>query len=121
MSEGLSGAIGKLEAAVERLAEVARAVAEERASRARGDGEPAGVPPAEVAALSARLEATIARLRAALPEGAEAGTDVDELGLPEDGTEDVSDDALDEGMDAGIDETGRGGTASGAPRGAGEG
>ncbi|MBI0534068.1 hypothetical protein D9599_00560 [Roseomonas sp. KE2513] len=121
MSEGLSEAIGKLEAAVERLAEVARGVAEERAARARGDVEPAGVPPAEVAALSARLEATIARLRAALPEGAEAGAEVDELGLPEDGAEDGTEDGADDALDESIDETGRGGTASGAPRGAGEG
>lgn len=69
MSDSLAGAIGKLEAAVERLAAVARHVGDERAARA--EAEPAGVPPAEVAALSARLEATIARLRAALPDGGE--------------------------------------------------
>ena len=78
MSDSLAEAAARLEAAVERLAAAARAVSE---ARSTGRGGTAGVPPAEVAALSARLEATIARLRAALPEGGELPEGID---LPDD-------------------------------------
>ncbi|MBP0493347.1 hypothetical protein [Roseomonas indoligenes] len=85
MSDSLAEAAARLEAAVERLARAAAAMP-------RVEPSPVGVPVEEVAALSARLEATIARLRAALPEGspilAEEGLDedaaFDEAGLPED-------------------------------------
>jgi hypothetical protein len=82
MSDSLAEAAARLEAAVERLARVAAGVA------ARPPVQ-AGVPMEEVAALSARLEATIARLRAALPEGADLpdGPEGDETGLPEEGEE----------------------------------
>ncbi|TPG47059.1 hypothetical protein EAH89_24025 [Roseomonas nepalensis] len=115
MSDGLAGAIGKLEAAVERLAAAAQEVARERDARLRAEAEPAGVPPAEVAALSARLEATIARLRAALPDGAEV-VELDDLGLAEEEPEEAAPGGRGaEGGDAGH------GALAGAPRGAGEG
>ncbi|SHJ53311.1 hypothetical protein SAMN02745194_02801 [Roseomonas rosea] len=83
MSDSLAEAAARLEAAVERLARVAAGVA------ARPPVQAAGVPMEEVAALSARLEATIARLRAALPDGADLpdGPEGDETGLPEEGEE----------------------------------
>jgi HAMP domain-containing protein len=82
MADSLAEAAARLEAAVERLAEAAKAVKAQR--------PPAGVPSEDVAELSKRLVATIARLRAAMPEGAEfpdtgelpAG---DDEGLPEQG------------------------------------
>lgn len=80
MSDSLGEAAARLEAAVECLAEAA-------ARRPRA--APAGVPPEEVAALSARLEATIARLRAALPEGSEPeGSEVVEGPESDDGADD---------------------------------
>lgn len=120
MSDSLAGAIGKLEAAVERLAAAAQEVARERDARPRAEAEPAGVPPAEVAALSARLEATIARLRAALPEGAE----LDDLGPPEEEPEEAVEPAgLGAGAAGGEDERGHSGrdALADAPRRAGEG
>ncbi|MFH5925127.1 hypothetical protein [Roseomonas xinghualingensis] len=79
-SYSLAEAAARLEAAVEQLAQAAAQVAERRAAPAG-----AGVPAEEVAALSARLEATIARLRAALPEAGE-GAEADEE-LPDEGEE----------------------------------
>jgi HAMP domain-containing protein len=82
MSYSLAEAAARLEAAVERLAEAAGRVSTRLAA------PPAGVPAEEVAALSARLEATIARLRAALPEGgelAEGDPEGDEEELPDEG------------------------------------
>ncbi|HEY8612537.1 MAG TPA: hypothetical protein VIL69_14770 [Roseomonas sp.] len=79
MSDSLAEAAARLEAAVERLAQVA-------ARMPRGTPAPAGVPVEEVAALSARLEATIARLRAALPEGAEM-PEGEDIAMPDEGEE----------------------------------
>jgi hypothetical protein len=81
MSYSLAEVATRLEAAVERLAQAAAQVAERRAEAPGATG----VPAEEVAALSARLEATIARLRAALPESAE-GPEGDEE-LPDEGDE----------------------------------
>ena len=66
-----------LEAAVKRLA---RAAARVPGRVAGASGAGGGVAAEEVAALSARLDATLARLRAALPEA-------DEAGLPDEGEE----------------------------------
>jgi hypothetical protein len=73
-------AAARLESAVERLAEALtrpRSVAEE------GDT----VPRAEVAAMAERLDATIARLRAALAEELRAGEAPREADAPRDGGE----------------------------------
>lgn len=58
-------ATARLEAAVERLADVLGPALQRRAE-AESDAE--GVPRAEVAALAARLDQTITRLRGALAE-----------------------------------------------------
>lgn len=58
----------RLEAAVERLSRAA--VARPAATPASGEDAPAGVDPAAVAALAARLDETIARLRGVLGEDA---------------------------------------------------
>ena len=77
MSDSLAEAAMRLEAAVERLARVAARVP----ARAEvADGATGGVSAEDVAALSARLEATIARLRAVLPE---AELETEEAGLSE--------------------------------------
>jgi len=81
MSYSLAEAAARLEAAVERLAQAASQVAERRAAVSGA----AGVPAEEVAALSARLEATIARLRAVLPEAGENAEGDEEL--PDEGDE----------------------------------
>ncbi|MDQ1078813.1 hypothetical protein [Pseudoroseomonas cervicalis] len=66
MSDAVSEAATRLEQAVERLAAaLARPVPP-------GAAQPQGVPPEAVAALSARLDDTLARLRTALAE-VEAG------------------------------------------------
>ena len=76
MSYSLSEAAARLEAAVERLGQAAGAAAQ-RVRAAREQPSAFGLPMMEVAALGERLEATIARLRAALPEGLELGTEFD--------------------------------------------
>lgn len=66
-ADPLAMAAARLEAAVERLADALGAALHRRAE-ADADLEPGGVPKAEVAALAARLDQTIARLRGALSD-----------------------------------------------------
>ena len=68
-ADPLGLAAARLEAAVERLAGVLGPALQRRAeAEADPDGDAGGVPRAEVAALAARLDQTITRLRSALAE-----------------------------------------------------